>query len=113
MRFWQIIGLLSVYLLYSFTSVCTKWASAGEFMSWQYILGIAGAVLILGSYAVLWQQILKKISLSTAYMFKGTGVIFILMYSVLLFGETVTWVNVIGSIFIIVGITLYAKEDKQ
>ncbi len=113
MRRSQAILLLSVYLLYSLTGVCTKWASAGEFLSWQYILGIGGAVLILGVYAILYQQILKKIPLTTAYMFKGSGVIFTLLYSVLLFGEIITWPNIIGAILIIVGITLFAREDKQ
>ncbi len=111
MRFLQVIVLLLVYLLNSFTSICIKWASAGEFLGWQYIMGIAAAVFLLALYAVLWQQMLKKIELSTAYMFKGTGVIFVLFYSVFLFGETISLPNILGSILIIMGITLYAKED--
>ncbi len=113
MKVSQVIKLLNVYLFLSLTSVCTKWASASEFLSWQYIVGILGAVTVLGLYAIIWQQMLKKLPLSTAYIFKGVGVIFTLLYSVLLFGEIITWTNIIGAILIVVGITLYAKEDKQ
>lgn len=109
----NIIILIAINLLYAGVSVFTKYASAGDFLSLQYILSIVGAVVVLGLYAICWQQVLKRISLSTAYMFKGTTVIFILLFSVLLFGESITLWNIIGSIIIISGITLYAKEDEK
>lgn len=112
MRFIQILKLLAVYLIYSLTGICTKWASQGEFLSWQYILGIVGAVLVLGSYAILWQIILKTIPLTTAYLYKGTGVIFAFCYSYFIFGETITLNNILGAVIIIVGITLYSLEKS-
>ena len=64
---------------------------------------------MMGIYALLWQQVIAKMSLSTAYMFKGTSLIFVLLFSVLLFGEAITLNNVIGSVIIIIGIILFAK----
>ncbi len=104
------LQLILLNLLMASVSVCTKAASGGEFLSWRYMAGIAGAVTLLGVYAIWWQQLLKRIPLATAYMFKGTGIVFVLILSVLLFGETITWWNVIGASLIISGITLYAKE---
>lgn len=78
-------------------------------LSWSYIWWIAGAIGVMSVYAILWQQIIKRMPLSTAYMFKGTSLIFILLVSVLLFGEAITLNNVIGSVIIIMGIVLFAK----
>ena len=74
-----------------------------------YLLWFGGAVAIIGIYAVLWQQILRRIPLSTAYMFKGTTLIFTMLIAALLFAEPITAMNIVGSLIIIVGITLLAR----
>jgi len=84
-------------------------ASRQEMLSLPCLLWIVGAVGVMGVYAVLWQQIITRIQLSTAYMFKGVSLVFVLLISALLFGEAITKTNVIGSLIIIVGIVLYAK----
>ena len=101
--------LIVVNLIYACTSICTKMASRQEMMSLPYLLWIVGAVGVMGVYAVLWQQVISRMSLSTAYMFKGTSLIFVLLISALLFGETITANNLIGSAIIVLGIVLYAK----
>lgn len=84
-------------------------ASRQEALTRPYLLWMAGAVAVLGIYALLWQQIIKRMALSTAFMFKGTSLIFVLLISVLLFGETITLNNCIGSAVIIAGIVMFAK----
>lgn len=105
--------LVGVNAIYACEAICTKYASGHEFMSMQYILGVIGAVAVLGIYAIAWQQILKRISLTDAYMFKGTSLIFVLLFSVLLFGEGITTANIAGTIVIIVGTICYAEADKR
>lgn len=103
------LALIGVNLVYACTSIFTKMASQQEPMSFPYLLWIAGAVGVMGVYAMLWQQVISRMSLSTAYMFKGTSLIFVLLISALLFGETITINNLIGSAIIVLGIVLYAK----
>ena len=103
------LSLLGINLLYAGTAVFTKMASMREFLSPPYLAYIFGAVCVMGVYAFLWQQVLSRMPLSTAYMFKGTSLIFVLLFSVVLFGETITWTNILGSVIIIAGITLFAK----
>ena len=103
------LALVGVNLVYACTSIFTKMASRQEMLSWPYLLWIAGAIGVMGVYAILWQQVIKRMPLSTAYMFKGTSLIFVLLFSALLFGEAITLNNVVGSAIIIVGIVLYAK----
>ena len=104
-----LFGLLGVNLIYACTSIFTKMASGQVFLSWSYILWILGAVTVMGLYAVFWQRLLTRLPLSTAYMFKGTSLIFVLLISALLFGESISITNVIGSAIIIAGIVLFAK----
>ena len=104
-----LFGLVGVNLIYACTSIFTKMTSMQEMLSWPYLWWIAGTIGVMGVYAVLWQQVIKRMALSTAYMFKGTSLIFVLLISALLFGEAITVNNVIGSAIIITGIVLYAK----
>jgi len=102
-------SLIGVNLVYACTSICAKIASRQVMLSMFYLLWIAGAVVVMGLYAILWQQVIKRMPLSTAYMFKGTSLIFGLLFACLLFGEQITLNNIIGSSIIITGIALYAK----
>ena len=113
MRKWVIyIVLIGINMLYACVSLFTKYASQQSFMSWNYILGLVGAISVMGLYAVLWQQILKRIELSLAYMFKGTSIVFVMLLAYVLFGEQITWNNIVGAIIIICGIVLYAHSSQ-
>lgn len=113
MRKWVIyIVLIGINMLYACVSIFTKYASQQEFMSWNYMVGLIGAVGVMGLYAVLWQQILKRIDLSLAYMFKGTSLIFVMLLAYILFGEQITWNNIVGAIIIISGIVLFAHSSQ-
>jgi drug/metabolite transporter (DMT)-like permease len=112
-RFPTYLFLLGVNLIYACTSIFTKMASQSDFLSLPYILWLAGAVGVMAVYAVLWQQIIKRMDLSVAYMFKGTSLLFVLLLSVMLFGETITVCNVIGAALIVGGIVIYAQADEK
>ena len=113
MRKWIIyIVLIGINMLYACVSLFTKYASQHEFMSWNYICGLIGAVCVMGLYAVLWQQVLKRIELSLAYMFKGSSLIFVMLLANVIFGEQITWNNVVGAIIIISGIVLFANSAE-
>lgn len=113
MRKWVIyIVLIGINMLYACVSLFTKYASQQDFMSWNYVLGLIGAVSIMGLYAVLWQQVLKRIELSLAYMFKGTSLIFVMLLANVLFDEQIAWNNILGAIIIISGIVLFANSAE-
>lgn len=106
----QYCSLIGINLLYACVTLFTKYASQQEFGSVAYCLGFAGAIGVMGLYAICWQQVLKRIELSTAYMFKGTSLIFVMVLAAAIFGEQITLMNIIGAAVIIVGITVYAKS---
>lgn len=102
-------ALVGINLVYACETIFSKFASQQEIMSAKYLLGLGGAICVMGLYAILWQQILKRIELSTAYMFKGTSLIFVMLLAALIFSEAITWTNILGAVIIIAGITMYAK----
>lgn len=103
-------SLIGINLLYACVTLFTKYASQHEFLSVAYCLGLAGAIAVMGAYAIGWQQILKRVELSTAYMFKGMSLIFIILFAFALFGEQITATNIIGAVVIVGGIMLFARE---
>lgn len=106
----DIVALVGINMLYACVGICTKKAALQSPMSWWYWLWFVGAVAVIGIYAMLWQQVLKRIELGTAYMFKGTSLIFTMLIAALLFGEAITVPNIIGSVIIIVGIVFLARS---
>lgn len=105
-----VLILLLVNLLYASVSLATKFTSQQKLLTISFLCGISIVILGLGVYAVLWQQVLKRIELTTAYMFKGTSLVFVILFSALLFNETITWQNIVGAILIVGGIVSFAKS---
>ena len=104
------LSLIGINLIYACTAIFTKSASQHHFLSLHYILCLVGAVAVMGVYALLWQQVIKRMPIAEAYMFKGTSLILVLLLSALIFGEAITLMNIIGAFVIIVGIVIYARS---
>lgn len=107
----DIFLLLGINLLYAGISLFSSIVSKINIIS-LLLLGLLFVFFMFAVYAVCWQRILKHIQLSTAYMFKGSSLLFVLLLSSLFLGDPITWQNLVGSCFIIVGIVLFANADK-
>lgn len=99
------------FIVYSLVGVMSKTAS-NQGMFTPAFFGFACLVLVvLVIYALLWQQVLKHFTLVKAYSNKGVVVIWNLLWAALIFGETITIENMIGSAIIICGIVLVSSDD--
>ena len=67
-------------------------------------------MLILGIYAIFWQQILKKFTLTTAFFNKAVIVIWGMIWGTLFFKEKITLNMIIGAIIVLIGISLVVKD---
>lgn len=105
----QYISLIVVYLFYASIALLMKFTGLQSPTSIYWWLGFMGLVASLGIYALAWQQILKRVELGTAYMFKGVSLIFIMILLAICYGEPVTVTKIIGTCIIVAGIALYAK----
>ena len=75
------------FLIYSLSGIFSKIASFKEFFSFDYIICFFGIIIVLGIYALLWQQVLKNIPLSVAMANKPFVLILSIIWSILIFHE--------------------------
>lgn len=99
-------------LLYSLGGVCSKFAGRAELFSSSFFLFYGLVLLDMCIYAVVWQQILKKMPLVTAYANKAVTVIWGLIWGLLIFGEQITIQKIIGIFVIFIGILLVVYSDE-
>lgn len=107
-----IIVLQLAIVIYSLSGVCIKLAGQSDFLSFRFFSFYGCAMLILLLYAVVWQQILKRISLSTAYASRATGVIWGVVWGVIIFNEGITWNMILGTLVILLGLYLVVTSNE-
>ncbi|MBR2677362.1 MAG: transporter [Solobacterium sp.] len=104
--------LLHILLaVYSLTSVFSKLAAQEEFLSLRFCLYYGAMILLLGVYAIGWQQVIKRLPLTEAFANKAVTVLWGFIYGIILFHEGVTIWKLVGLALIITGIVLYARSD--
>lgn len=99
--------------IYSLSGVCGKLAATFEVMSFGFILCYGGLLFIFGIYALCWQQIIKRLSLTVAFANKAITVVWGIIWGYLFFDEAITWKKLIGAVMVMTGIVLYAKTGDD
>ena len=105
------IFLHLLLLGYAFCSVFSKLASLNPFMSKKFIIYYFISLLILGIYALLWQQVLKKFPLTTAFINKSVTIIWGMILGFIFFSEVITLKMIIGAIIILIGVSVVIKSE--
>ena len=105
------IYLHILLVLYSLSAVFSKLASVEKFLSFKFCLFYGLVLFLLALYALCWQQIIKHLPLTVAYANKAITVVWGILWGFLLFGERLTPGKVLGAVFVICGIVLYATSD--
>ncbi len=98
--------------IFSIGGICSKLAGREPFLSPKFILLYGGLLLIMFIYAVGWQQIIKRMPLTTAYSNKAVNLIWGILWGVLLFQERLTLRMVIGAVVVLAGVLLVVKADE-
>ena len=108
----MILVLQLVVMLYTLSSVAAKLASGEEALSPAFLLYYGVEILILGIYAIAWQQIIKRCELSVAYANRSMAILWSLIWTVLFFHEALTIKNIIGVIIVFAG-TMIVNSDGE
>ena len=108
--FWFFILHLTLFLN-STTGVVSKFAGRAKFLSIRFFLLYTLLMMICISFAILWQQVLKRMSLTFAFMNRPITVIYSLLWGKFLFKEQVTPKMIIGAIVIMIGIVIGVSND--
>ncbi|MDO4476303.1 MAG: transporter [Lachnospiraceae bacterium] len=102
---WFIFLHLSL-ILNSLTGVMCKKAATYEFKSLSFFFYYGLALFMMFVFALVWQQILRHMTLTFAFVNKPITVIYPLIWGTLFFNETVTPKMVVGALVILVGILI-------
>ncbi len=108
---WFII-LHIIILIYSVNSICSKFAASYDMFSKNWILFYGAVIVLLGFYAIAWQQVLKHLPLITAYANKAVTTIWGLVWGYLIFKEKITVTRFIGALIIIAGVYFVVSGDE-
>lgn len=106
-----LILLQAIVAVYTMSGVAAKFASQHEFLSVGFVLLYGIEIAILGVYAVLWQQIIKRIDLSVAYANRSLAILWSMIWAVFFFQETVSIKNIIGVVIVIIGTIIVNKDE--
>lgn len=108
-----LFALHLLIMVYSVSSVVSKFASAYDFLSLQFIGLYLLMLALLGLYALGWQQILRRMPLSSAYANRAVDVIWGIIWGLVFFAEPVTLPKLVGAAFIMAGVILFARADDD
>ena len=107
------IFLHAILLLYSCCSICSKKAALAPFLSFEFFLFYGLVIVILGTYAILWQQILKLLPLTIAFANKAVTIIWGMIWGAILFQEVITFKMMLGAVIVIVGVIIVVTGGAE
>ena len=107
-----ILALQLVVMLYTLSSVAAKLASGQAALSLPFFIYYGVEILILGIYAIAWQQIIKRCDLSVAYANRSMAILWSLVWTVIFFHESLTVKNIIGVLIVFAG-TMIVNSDGE
>lgn len=95
--------LQGVIIIYTISGVMSKKASASGDNLLRFLFFLGMEFVVLGIYAVLWQQIIKRFELSVAYANRSMAVVWSMVWAVVFFRDTITVQNIIGVVLVAAG----------
>ena len=108
----DILFLQVVIIIYTGSGIAAKMAASQPLLSWKFCLFYGVESVILGVYAILWQQMIKRFELSVAYANRAMVLVWSLLWAVFLFHDQITVQNVTGILLVLTG-TLMINLDME
>lgn len=104
--------LHTLLAFYSLGGVYSKLASQSSFLSLPFVFWYGLGLANLFIYAILWQQIIKHLPLTTAYANKAVTIVWGIIWGMLFFKEIITWNMIVGAVVVIIGVILVVMADE-
>lgn len=109
----NILILQLVVVVYTLSSVVAKFATGKELFSFSFFLFYGLEIVILGAYAILWQQMIKRFDLSIAYANRAMALLWSALWAVLLFHEILNVKQIAGIALVILGTVIVNTDTPQ
>ena len=105
--------LLHILLfIYSMCGIASKTAAQYPMLSIKFLFYYGIVLLGLLVYALFWQQILKMLPVTLAYVNKAITIIWGMLWGTLFFNEVITWNKILGAVIIICGVYLVITSEE-
>ena len=108
-----LVALHLLLIVYSCIGILSKKAASFSFLSLGFIVCYCGIIGLLGVYAICWQQIIKRIPLTTAYANRAVTVVWGMVWGVLVFNESLTVMQILGGVIVLAGVALFAYSEGE
>ncbi len=109
----DILQIQSAVVIYSLSTVAANLASKHAFLSFKYILFFGLEFVILGIYAIVWQQMIKKFQLSIAYANKALTLMWSMLWNFVIFSQGITPWKVVGVVLVVIGVMVMNFSDTE
>ena len=107
------LALHVLLVFYSVAAIFSKLAAQYEAFSLLFCAFYLAALAVLAIYAVGWQQVLKRLPLTTAFANKAATVVWGMVWGVVVFGESLTPGKLAAAAFIVAGVVLFSSEGPR
>ena len=84
-KYSRVAALQAAVCLYTISGIAAKLASNYAFLSMGFILCYGAEIAVLGVYAIIWQQIIKRVDISIAYANRAMALLWSAVWAVVLF----------------------------
>ena len=110
----KMIFILHIMLMiYSMSGICSKMAAGVPFLSVPFCFYYGMILFLLAFYAIGWQQIIKRLPLTTAFANKAVTVVWGIIWGLVFFHEKITVGKIVGALFVVIGVILYVRDDTK
>ncbi len=112
-KYKYILLLHTLLAVYSMSGIASKYAAQQTFLSGAFCLLYGIVMLLLVFYAVFWQQIIKKMSLITAYANKAVTVVWGIVWGLLYFDDPLGFWKITGAVVIVIGVYIVVSSEEH
>lgn len=113
MKWKNVLQLQAVVVIYTISSVMAKTASMHKDNKLLFLLFFGMEFVMLGVYAILWQQMIKRFELSVAYANRAMAILWSMIWAVIFFHDQITVRNLLGVAIVIAGIMLINTDKEE
>ena len=100
-------------MVYSLGGIFSKRAAGEAFLSMGFCLNYSAVLFLLVIYAVVWQQSIKRLPLTTAFANKAVTLLWGILWGKIFFDESITVGKIVGVIMVMAGVILYSLAEGE
>lgn len=108
-----LFALHIMLMFYSMSGIFSKLASQQKFLSVKFCFFYLCIIGLLGLYAIGWQQIIKRMPLTTAFANKAVTVVWGIIWGAVFFHERISLGKIIGAMLVVLGVVIFAIAEKE